>query len=228
MMELTPAVKRRITRDWARYFPSMTFYKPGWLLRRVGPMVMGICFNRNADGSAYIPRTHVHNLANSSPGISLALARELSIEPTTVHPNGFPDIIPVKQHEERLQEAAARLHKQSVLPFSGNVQLEEVVQAYRLYRSPKYFVFTIDLLEDPVYFATWCGRKDMAAQLLEEARTTAAKLSEMMARYEGVDKWYESLVSRVQDAEVLRRNVGKEIQEHKLDKVATADLLCEE
>ena len=42
MMKVTPALKKRISQDWQGCFPGLKIWKPIRLLRRVGPLLIGI------------------------------------------------------------------------------------------------------------------------------------------------------------------------------------------
>ena len=94
MKKLTPAVKRKITLDWHDCFPEMGIYKPLHLLRRVGPLLIGILLERDRTADRYLPTFYVHNLAKHFPVITLTLASPLRTEKTFA-----PDKIKVSEHE---------------------------------------------------------------------------------------------------------------------------------
>lgn len=58
-MKLTQYLQDKITEDWARLLPGLGIYKPMRLLRRVGPMLTGICLDRDSGNEAYRPTFHV-------------------------------------------------------------------------------------------------------------------------------------------------------------------------
>jgi hypothetical protein len=62
MIKLTPPLKRQITHAWNERFPQMGVFEPMWLMRRIGPVVQGICLNRSSTGTDYIPITHIYDL----------------------------------------------------------------------------------------------------------------------------------------------------------------------
>jgi hypothetical protein len=51
--KLTRAVEKRITEDWAREFTGMGVYKRRWLMRRVGPLLIGVSLDRDSHGDLY-------------------------------------------------------------------------------------------------------------------------------------------------------------------------------
>ena len=116
MKKLTLTAKQQITEDWNRCFPEMGIYKPLHLLRRVGPVLIGILLERDSTKDRYLPTFHVHNLAKPFPVITLTLSEPLRTEITQA-----PDQIKVSQHESRFEEASERMDRQALLPLKGDV-----------------------------------------------------------------------------------------------------------
>jgi hypothetical protein len=75
MMKLTPALKKTITNDWRALAAQFATYKPMWLARRIGPLVQGICLDRDSSNAAYLPTLHVHCLCCPFPVRQGGLAR---------------------------------------------------------------------------------------------------------------------------------------------------------
>jgi len=50
---LTKSAEKQITEDWQREILSLGVYEPRWLLRRVGPLLVGICLDRDSGGTSY-------------------------------------------------------------------------------------------------------------------------------------------------------------------------------
>lgn len=124
--EFTRAAEKRITDDWQQEVPALGVYELRWLLRRVGPLLSGICLDRDSGGNVYMPKFHVHFMGKVFPGVSLTLCTQLRSERS-----GGPDFIEVQWHKEKYQEAAARMVRQSLLPLEGDLSLEQVMDAYR-------------------------------------------------------------------------------------------------
>jgi hypothetical protein len=65
-------VANKITKDWQRELPKLGINRPMSLLRRVGPLLVGVSLEREF-GSRYTPTFHVHFLGKQSPGMLLSL-----------------------------------------------------------------------------------------------------------------------------------------------------------
>ena len=97
-----------------------------WLLRRVGPLVSGICLERDSGNDAYRPTCHVHNLAKESATVSLSLA-----DPLRTVKTGVPQTIKAAFHQQWFPDAAARLQRQAQIPLGGPIHLEDLIRTYR-------------------------------------------------------------------------------------------------
>lgn len=161
---LTKSKEKRITEDWQAEFPSLGIYRPRHLLRRVGPMLMGICLDRDSGGEIYKPIFHVHCLSKAFPVVSLTLGRQLRSDRS-----GGPDFVQVRFHEEKYKEAAARMVRQSLLPLEGDLRLEQVMDAYRHYLStPMGKLQAAILYRDVIILSAWAGDRASASKLLAE------------------------------------------------------------
>ena len=163
---LTVLLARRITEDWAREFPGLGIYKPLWLLRRAGPLLVGVCLERSAAGDLYRPCFHVHFLGREFPCVSLTLATGL--------PSGrsdAPGFIPVRRHQETYKAAAAAMAGQSPLPLAGDLRLGQVLRAYRAYAAtPTGQLEPVLLYRDAILLTAWAGRPRQARWFLARIR----------------------------------------------------------
>jgi hypothetical protein len=161
---LTQPVEKQITEDWKREIPSLAIYKPRWLMRRVGPLLVGICLERESGGNVYKPTFHAHFLGKAFPCVSLALGTQLRSERS-----GGPDFIQVRFHKEKYKEAAARMARQSLLPHDGDLRLEHVMDAYRHYMTtPMGKLQSVLLYRDMILLSAWAGDQAGALKLLAE------------------------------------------------------------
>ena len=167
---LNAAVEKQITREWQAELPSLGIYKPRHLLRRVGPLLVGICLDRDSSANKYMPTFHVHCLCAAFPGVSLMLATQLRTERTE-----GPDYIEVRLHEDKYNEAAARMARQSLLPMTGDLTLAQVLDAYRKHMTtPMGRLTVMHLYRDMILLSAWVGDQQGVSKLLEEAlRSTA-------------------------------------------------------
>jgi hypothetical protein len=152
----------QITADWQREIASLGIYAPRHLLRRVGPLLVGICLDRDSGGEIYKPMFHVHSLCNEFSCVSLTLGSQLRSERS-----GGPSYIEVKWHQQKYKEAAARMVRQSLLPLEGDLRLEQVIDAYRAYLdSPMGKLQPVLLYRDMILLLAWSGDHEGALGLL--------------------------------------------------------------
>jgi hypothetical protein len=212
MIRFTSALRRQITEDWRKLFPQMAIYQPMWLARRIGPLIQGICLERDSGSGGYFPTTHLHNLCRSFPVLSLSMAQRLLNERS-----GTQERIPVQFHEQRYGKAAQQLAQASLLPLTGDLNLHQVLDAQRAYRElnrpdSKYPVL---LFEDGVLLAAWSGQHGRAEELLNQ-HTSEMRYwpANVLTRYGGVDSWKTKMLEKVENPKELQ--ITAESQEHKL------------
>ena len=121
-------VANKITKDWQRELPKLGINRPMSLLRRVGPLLVGVSLEREI-GSRYTPTFHVHFLGKQSPGMLLSLPTRLRYE--SGPRSNLPQEIPSIEHEAKYKDAAQRLVQQAPLSIEGPISISEVVEAYR-------------------------------------------------------------------------------------------------
>lgn len=217
--KLSTAVEKRITNDWASCFPDVCVYEPMHLLRRVGPLLIGVALERDSGNDCYLPTFHVHNLANGFGHITLTLAHPLRTNRTHA-----PETIPVRWHEERYREAASRLSSQIPLPLSGDVTLKQVLGAYENYIDEGRYE---DLLfEDMALICSWAGEEAEAELIVAEARLAIERWPVAVRQDLGnLDDWEYGLLQRVRDTDSVRTTMQSEIVALQLGRIPARDLL---
>lgn len=121
MSRLGAPTARSVTSDWAAAFPGFTAWRKLHLLRRIGPVVQGICLDRTTADDGYVPTAHVHALTREFPVISLTLGHRLQTL------SGQPQSVPFHRHERDLQDAVDSLRTQSPLALDDPPTLAESV-----------------------------------------------------------------------------------------------------
>ena len=160
---LTSGAETQITRDWQGEMPGLAIYRPRHLLRRVGPLVVGICLDRDSVGDKYKPCFHVHCLGKAFPCVSLTLCTQLRA------PSGGPDYVEVQWHEQKYKEAAARMREQSLLPLEGDLTIQSVLAAYSTHIATPLGARQVAVLRrDMIILSAWAGESAMASSLLRE------------------------------------------------------------
>jgi hypothetical protein len=217
--ELSASAKKLITSDWAKSFPSLGVYKPMWLLKRHGPLLMGILLERTRSNDVYLPCFHVHNLLVPSSTIALSLVYPV---PNPRQPR-LPREIKVLRHKDDylaavdfLTEAVPDLAKPT-LSWHRLVQLHgDFIRQRRDYAVAK---FCAGLFRDVILLAHWCGHENYARHCQMEA------LRLMKSWKPPVDIASWQAVLNVQfDRNSLQRTLDAEITKHKLEKVPVCEL----
>lgn len=219
-MKLSSIVKKQITEDWMACFPELGIYKPLWILRRIGPLVTGICLNRDSGNDAYCPTFHVHNLAKISPVVTLTLA-----EPLRTVKTGVPDIIRAAFHERRFAEAAERMKMQASVSLSGRVNLGDCLKAYRDYMQKPLGRYPLSLFEDIVTLFIWCNQKAAAENALWDFEKLVLEWPKSVQPENGVAGWVKQCRSWVESPDIIHSCVTTQIQTLKLQCLPSSDLL---
>lgn len=159
MNSLNLNLKKQITQDWLNFFPEMSFFKPMWLIKRNGPLLIGVCLESVLGNTAYRPVLHIHNLCRPTGFISLTLWNPIQNKRNTNY-----QTINIKSHTYSFEEAAKSLRQQSLFPISEKTSLSEILTAYQKYLrlnmpSSKYPIF---IYEDIISLLTWCGKRKEA------------------------------------------------------------------
>ncbi|MEZ5442502.1 MAG: hypothetical protein R3F15_13580 [Lysobacterales bacterium] len=216
---LTPVIKREITSDWSETFPSLGIYKPLWLLKRHGPLLMGVLLDRTRSNDIYIPKFHVHNLL--SPSLSILLS--LVFEVPDFRQKALPRKIKIAHHLEQYGEAAETLRglvpdlDADLLSWPRIVELHaEFIQQKRDFAVAKY---CHAIFRDVILLASWCGKLEYAQECLD------ASLSIMSAWTPPIDvvAWQDS-IERQMHPESMRLTLAAELQRHKLSHVPQFEL----
>lgn len=161
---LTRANEKQITEDWRQEIPCLGIYRPRHLLRRVGPLLVGICLDRDSSGEIYNPTFHVHSLCLADDTVSLMLGTQLRSERS-----GGPSYVEVKWHGQKYKEAAARMVRQSLLPLDGDLSLDQVIKAYHIYlSSPLGRAHPVSPYQDMIVLSAWGGDEQGALRFLCE------------------------------------------------------------
>lgn len=109
----------------------MGVYQPPWLMRRVGPLLVGVCLDRDSGGEKYKPFFHVHFLGKNWPYPEPTLTMNTQL----LAKSGRPDYVEVRWHDEKYHDAAYRLKQQSSLPLDSPIAIDMVLKACHDYGS---------------------------------------------------------------------------------------------
>ncbi|MDX2642379.1 hypothetical protein PV341_02130 [Streptomyces sp. PA03-1a] len=210
---------RRVTADWAAALPGFDAWKPLHLLRRIGPVVQGVCLDRTTSGNAYIPTAHVHALTRDFPVISLMLGQRLE------GASGQPERVLFGNHDGEYPAAVDALREQSLLSLSEEPpSLEQVVRAYLSAASASHdkgLPPAVLEVEDSVLIAAAAGLAD----LLQGGLALAGELAGLWSKFRlplnwpGTAAWLEGLRAKATDPVALSTTVHHQVTQHKLARV---------
>lgn len=219
---LTRAIERQITRDWHGEIPSLGIYRPRWLMRRAGPLLVGVCLDRDSGGDVYKPVFHVHFLGCESPIIGLTLATNLRTART-----GAPESIQVRFHAERYRDAAARMVQQAPLPLSGDLRLAAVLDAYAVRIDDTVKRRSADssvlLHRDCALIAAWAGDSARAEQALRACMQI--RVAAEFRFVGGRDLFELQIREAIRRPDTIRQTVVKQVAAHALGGLPDANLL---
>lgn len=209
---------RRVTKDWAAAFPGFAIWRPLHLLRRIGPVVQGICLDRSTSGDGYLPTVHVHALTREFPVISLTLGQRFE------RPTGQPEAVLFTRHEREFQRAVDALRAQSRLSLSVPPSLETIVKEYHSsssVRQEKGLPPAVVEMEDSIFVAAAADRRDLVEGGLSLATDLAGKWPKVRLplAWVSADVWLEGMRNKAGDLEALVETVNSQVVAHKLGKL---------
>lgn len=214
MKRLTKSMRKAITQDWLGQFPGLSEYLPMHLLRCNGPVVNGIALNCDSSGVEYRPQAHVHCLLSECPSISLTATQRLRTPRTNTQV-----YISTVDHCELHVSAAADMAAQWELPLTGDLRLQQVLDAYNRWMAPlgptRYCVLEF---EEMVLLCAWCGELERANWLLRGFLSQMRDWPEdVLAEIGGISDWKNILEQRMNDRKGLEATFERQLKALKLE-----------
>ncbi len=166
---LSAVAKKRITEDWAEALPNLGIYRPMWLLKRNGPLLIGVILDRTRSNQVYIPKFHVHNLLWPSPFLVLSLTYKV---PSERQPRMERQIL-VDRHQSDFPSAVGIL--KSMVPEVGesDISVSRVLRMYEEFlRQKRDFALArhcVGVFTDVILLAYWAGFAQYAKNCLQGA-----------------------------------------------------------
>jgi hypothetical protein len=209
MRFLTGELERQIGMDWANCFPELRDCGHLHLLRRVGPLVVGIALERDSSGASYLPTFHVHCLAVAQEYITLSLPQPLRTVRT-----GAPERIDVRWHQEKFREAAERVANQAPLPLTGDLKMEAVLDVYRSrLQAPDIYRYQPALYEEMALICAWASRVAEARAIVQDGLREMHGWPEYVRQKLGnLESWGSRLLEQVSDPKAVRARVERQAQ----------------
>lgn len=221
--KLTQSAQKKITKDWNREFATLAIYKPMWLLKRNGPLLFGICLNRDSGNEEYTPTFHVHNLARTFPSITLSLDR-----PLLSKRHNSTDFIQVRFHDNDFPNAVRRFKEQNPLLDRKDVGFLAISNFYREQIAQRLRQFPCNELADLALVAAAIGLKTRSTRIVDDAvscmRTWPTHIIE---RIGGVEEWRVNISNECSDVGRLKMIVQSQIREHDLVDIPSFELVSD-
>jgi hypothetical protein len=217
-MKITTAQAKAITQDWQNHFPSLGVYKPLHLLRRCGPLLVGLCLNRSSSGDIYKPTFHCHCLLRAFPTVSLSLAVQLTA------PNGSDAAISTKFHEVKLPDAAAKMRVLALLPLDADFGVSAFDAACAQWLRQQLTPYWPAVMEDRVLLNAWVGN-DYTKALHDAEATLKSWPAFVTDKLGGVAAWMSRVEQAAGNRDGLSSILASEIEVHGVAKLPAGDLV---
>lgn len=211
--------KRIIHKDWEAGFPSLKRVKSDVFRRCIGPLLTSVWYTFEAIRE-YRPVYSTLNLLNTEDGLYACMSKE---------PPSRRNAITWAQHEKGLYKEAIeqlKAESQKLIPLEGPVTLSQIIHAYKTYDDRAFGSY---FYEDPALIAAWCGRPELAQELLDwgmEAFQACYKVP-VPLELETFENWYTLTQKRIQNPDALRALLTAEITRFKLEKVPYQDIIVD-
>jgi hypothetical protein len=220
--QLTKSVETKITLDWATELPGLGVYQPRWLIRRVGPLLVGVCLDRDSGGEKYKPCFHAHFLGKNWPYPEPTLTMNTQLRAKS----GGPDFVEVRWHDEKYRDAANRLQQQAPLPLNGPIAIDQALQAYQEYaKTPLGQRQSAILVADCIQLLAWSGRVEAAQQLLEEALVTICDDQEFNS-FGGLKAFKTTMEDAIRHPDKIKHTVDSQIRALGVENLPFCELIC--
>jgi hypothetical protein len=223
MKKISSAKKAKITNQWCEQFPDMRRYKSMWLLRCIGPLLHGICLDRDSSNENYSPTFHVHNLVGQEDDFI-----SLSLKTVLTNSNGSPLRITERHHDTDYLSIIEMFKKQSPFGFAGDITLKSIVKSYdREISSGRADVkYPLSQWYDLVCLYIWCGKEKEARNTYEKCEKKIAKWPKEVTSYieDRIEK-FTRLNDYLDDPIKLKNEVESSLVDLKLEDISRADVI---
>lgn len=214
---ISKSQQRAITNEWHAEFPTLAIYRPMWLARRCGPVVIGLCLDRGS-GDNYYPTWHYHCLLRPWPDISLSLATRLG------QPSGSAVYVNLRAHIHRFREIVIETRNSSLFPLDGDLSLTQFETACEAWLQRQRVDLSPPVLADIVLLSAWC-ESDWRARL-RRVESLASQWPQRVNDFiGGTANWLANLTATASNPHELNRAMETELTVHKLQKLPTSQFI---
>jgi hypothetical protein len=222
-MKYDAKLKKIITKEWGNEFPTLTILKPTRLIRRNGPILVGICLDRESNPEVYKPIVHIHNLCYIDSDISISLAGYVLSD------KGLPTVVKLKYHSETFLHFVQKIKLDYPFTDKSEMSFNDIVVATQKYVTGRTAPYQHKPYNDLITIAAYLGKKEYALESLENFSAIISEWPDRAFNIIGsVDKWRNSLLELIDNTDKLRETVDQEIVKHKLVKFMDNGLIWPE
>lgn len=220
MIKYDAKMKKHVTKDWLVQFPTFQMWKPTRLLRRHGPLLIGICLEYVGDPTVYRPSVHFHNLCLPFPDISLDMTGFVLCD------KQMPCKIRLKDHYSSYVDYVARIKEEYSYTCNSDIDFNVLVTATHKYLNSHYwFPGQHSPYSNLVTISAYLGHLDYAMKALDRFAAIISEWPEGCFNIiESADKWHDGILKLIKNQECLKENVDEEIMKHNLVSIKDNDL----
>lgn len=164
----------------------LSILRPMELVRRIGPLVAGVCLDRRSGGDAYVATGYVHNLLRPFPALSLSLGR-----PTRE--------VRVESHEQLYERRARELDEDCPLLGADRPTLDDVLREYEVHlkSGAPETAYPLFLYEEMVLLAALRSPDLAKAYLARFLKNARAWPTEILSTVESLQAWERRILGAI-------------------------------
>jgi|GEM_PF-2754611 hypothetical protein len=216
----TPALKKRVSKEWAAYFTEFELAKPLLFGKRVGCLWYQMALGVTSSRETYTPAYDATNLSRDMDFMISTIEHQYQTERNT------PGYVRLCFHDLYYRNVAARMREQAILPLEGPISLRDMMAAYQNYAEVNNRSWRSDsALDDPAMICAWAGRPDLVEECLTWGLDLIASFNEKSRARSPIDPdaWVAKIRLLTSDPERLRQITRDRVVLHKLTKIPYQD-----
>ena len=188
-------------------------FQPFHLIKRTGPVVIGVYLHTGSSNSDYVPTAHIHCILRDAPGISLAAMHRVK------NSKGANAGVRVPLHDEYWRRFAERLLAECAILEDRPLSLQDVLMQYRNRLKLGEHKYQAGIFTDIILLLHWGGYEQHALDAVEffVAEMEQWPDSTLQKRL-GIDTWRNEVELQLVSQEDLNEVLTQHIQDLKLEK----------
>lgn len=212
---ITPKELRTIVADWQVELSALSVWKKSWLVRRVGPLAIGVCIDVLGGRLDYRPTAFGTKLFVENSPLSFGTPQYWRLR-------GVAETIKPKFHDRHYRTAVSFLCDHAYAPLYGPVSLEHLVKEYERYVRDNPHNEWVEI-HGQIRLLAHCRAAEAANQLLSRIKSRFKPDDFHWAG--GRDALVETLAREIADPTLLDQAMIRKVAETGLDAVPYQDLI---